>query len=257
MLIDEKFLTSYSTELSSYCPQWRNGLIANQYLHPCRLVMKYLPTFSGASVLDWGCGDGHFSFFLLSQGLNVTAYSFNDIGSIASLFNQRFKERFFFRHGETQEPTILPFKEGEFDVIFSMGVLEHVWETGGNELGSLKEIHRSLKPGGKVFVFHFPNRFSWIEMINRACVKMGLFQKYTHGRLYTKKQIEELAAASGFLLRDQGLYNLFPRNLLRKCPKIIGNNLFVIRLFHLVERLLSLPLKMFSQNHFFVLEKIE
>ncbi len=255
MIIDERFLTDFSTELSSYCPQWRNGLIANQYLHPCRLTRKYLPVSPEASVLDWGCGDGHFSFFLLNQGLNVTAYSFDEIGAISSLFSQRFKNKFCFTRCESKDPTTLPFKEESFDVIFSVGVLEHVWETGGSELDSLKEIYRVLKPGGRVCVFHFPNRTSWIEMVNRVCVKTGLFKKYTHGRLYTKKQIEKMAADSGFSVLEQGLYNLFPRNFFRRCPKVLGNNFVIIRLFHLLESLLTVPLKLFSQNHFFILEK--
>jgi ubiquinone/menaquinone biosynthesis C-methylase UbiE len=153
------------------------------------------------------------------------------------------------------DPIVLPFGDAVYDGVCSIGVLEHVWETGGDELASLKEIYRILKPGGKVFVFHFPNRTSWIELANRLCVKLGLFQKYTHGRLYTKQRIEQLVKDSGFALLEHGVYNLLPRNIFRNWPKSLANNALLIRSFHLLEQTLSLFLKIFSQNHFFILQK--
>lgn len=250
---DATLLRSYSNQLREYCPQWKNGLIASQYLPPYKTVIRYLSPSSDVHVLDWGCGDGHFSFFLLQLGFTVSAYSFAQIGKISSLLES--SKRFSFHHCESGEPILLPYQNKTFDVVFSMGVLEHVQEYHGNELASLKEMYRILKPGGKVFIFHLPNQSSWIEMTNRVCVKMKLFKKYTHNFIYTKKQVEELASLAGFSLLEQGYYNLFPRNLLRECPKIIGNNIYVIRLFNVLEKIFSIPLKIFSQNHFFILEK--
>ena len=252
-IADPTLLQSYSKQLREYCPQWKNGLIASQYLLPCKTVIRYLSSSSDAHVLDWDCGDGHFSFFLLQLGFTVSAYSFERIGKISSLL-EGFK-RFNFHHCESKEPILLPYQNKTFDVVFSMGVLEHVQEYHGNELASLKEIHRILKPGGKVFIFHLPNQNSWIEMANRVCVKMKLFKKYTHNFIYRKKQVEELVSLAGFSLLEQGYYNLFPRNILRECPAVIGNNIYAIRLFNVLEKIVSIPLKKFSQNHFFILEK--
>ena len=252
-IADATLLKSYSKQLREYCPQWRNGLIASQYLFPCKTVIRCLPPSSDVHVLDWGCGDGHFSFFLLQLGFTVSAYSFAQIGKISSLLESF--TRFNFHHCESKEPILLPYQNKTFDVVFSMGVLEHVQEYHGDELASLKEMYRVLKPGGKVFIFHLPNQRSWIEMVNKMCVKMKLSKKYTHNFTYTKKQIEALASLAGFSLLEQEYYNLFPRNLLRECPEVIGSNIYVIRLFNVLEKIFSIPLKRFSQNHFFILEK--
>ncbi len=255
-IVDETLLISYSRELKDHCFQWANGLIASQYLDPYKIVVKYLSHFSEGHVLDWGCGNGHFSFFLLQLGLNVSGYSLHDeLRETASLLRAQFPSKFSFQSATIQDPISLPYEEEIFDVIFSMGVLEHVREVSGNELASLREMHRILKPGGKIFVFHFPNQTSWIELANRACVKLGVFKKYTHPFLYTKRQIEEFASLSGFSLLEQGLYHLFPRNLFKRCPQKLGNNLLLLKSFILLENILSIPLKMFSQNHFFVLQK--
>ena len=170
-------LRSYSHQLREYCHQWKNGLIASQYLFPYKMVIRHLSPSSDTHVLDWGCGDGHFSFFLLQLGFTVSAYSFAQIGKISSLLES--SKRFSFYHCKPEEPILLPYQNKTFDVVFSMGVLEHVQEYHGNELASLKEMYRILKPGGKVFIFHLPSQSSWIEMTNRICVKMKLFKKYT------------------------------------------------------------------------------
>ncbi len=54
----------------------------------------------------------------------------------------------------------LPFKDGEFDVIYSNQVLEHV----DNLIGLVEEINRILKPGG-MLVAHVPYfRSSWASI---------------------------------------------------------------------------------------------
>ncbi len=51
----------------------------------------------------------------------------------------------------------LPFQNGEFDVVYSNQVLEHI----PNMLGLMEEIHRLLRPGG-LMVAHVPYfRSSW------------------------------------------------------------------------------------------------
>lgn len=247
-----------SLHLRSFCTQWTNGLIASQYMTPYRIVSKYLSSEKKLKVLDWGCGDGHLSYFLCKKkNLQVNAFSFDDLGKISSLFSQFFQKNFVFHKGDYADPVNLPLANGTFDAIFSMGVLEHVRETGGNEVSSLKELYRVLKPGGLLFVFHFPNRYSWIEMVNRQAVKLKLTSKYVHNFLYRKNDIKHLSDEAGFELLETGLYNLFPRNLFRSLSPAIANNKFVIRAFQMFEGVFSVFLKNFSQNNYVVLKKPE
>ncbi|MCX6990531.1 MAG: class I SAM-dependent methyltransferase [Chlamydiae bacterium] len=256
LTFDENLLISYTHEIKKYCGQWTNGIIANQYLIPCKLVAKYLTKMPrNPQVLDWGCGDGHFSFFLLNQGCFVSAYSFGELGDIAGYFEKKFKNRFQFTRSVDLEPVLIPYESNSLDAVFSIGVLEHVREFQGDELGSLKEMYRILKPEGKIFIFHLPNKISWIEAITRIGIKIGLFRKHFHLYRYTMKDLEMLANAAGLRIVENELYNLFPRNFSRKDPSGISNNIVLNKLFNSLEKLLSVIFKAFSQNHYVVLEK--
>ena len=108
-------------------------------------------------VLDWGCGTGHFSYFLLKSGFTTDAFNLNnkklhDMGEIQifDLLKSKFKDSFSYRTGT--DPVKLPYPDNSFDAITSIGVLEHVRESGGNEIQSLKEINRVLKKGVSFFV---------------------------------------------------------------------------------------------------------
>src|SRR5439155_25510036 len=52
--------------------QFRSLVGAHQYLGLYRLVRRYVP--AGGSVLDWGTGNGHFSYFLVRAGYRATGF---------------------------------------------------------------------------------------------------------------------------------------------------------------------------------------
>lgn len=254
MNIQKHWHTTFET-LSPHCTQWTHSLIGAQYLLPFKIVQKYHA--SQKKVLDWGCGDGHFSHFLCHKGYDVEAFSLEPPASFSMrpLLEQRFGNRFHFTQGTPDNPVSLPYDDETFDSVYSVGVLEHVRETEGNELSSLKELHRILKAGKTLFVFHFPNRYSWIETMNRATQFLRRSPKYTHPYLYTLEDIQTLASNAGFDLIEHGLYNLLPRNLFRKLPPSFGNHPLPYYCYQALERTFSLFLKRFSQNHYFVLSK--
>jgi ubiquinone/menaquinone biosynthesis C-methylase UbiE len=76
----------------------------------------------------------------------------------------------------------LPFKKEAFDIVTSIGVLEHV----PNDTYSLGEIHRILRPGGIFFVANLPNKYSMSEFAAR---RLGIWH---HDRLYNRKSILKL-----------------------------------------------------------------
>ena len=120
-----------------------------------------------------------------------------------------------------QDPIHLPYEDESFDAVVSVGVLEHVRQFGGNEIKSLKEIHRILKKDGLFLCFHFPNKYSWIEALARR-----IPSKHYHPYLFTKKDIYHLNQNVGLLVEELKGYAILPRNELSRLPDSIKNNLW-------------------------------
>lgn len=177
-----------------------------------QFLLRYLVTVSELSlhkdkenirVLDWGCGKGQCTYFLNKSGVNVEACDIkNNKGD--SAFGQEtpiIKECNIQVVPLTHE-YLLPFDDNAFDVVLSMGVLEHV----PDDFRSLKEIHRILRNDGLFFCFFLPQRSSWTQFIVK---KTG--DDY-HDRLYTKAKVLKLLKSTDLEIRDFWYRQLFPKN---------------------------------------------
>lgn len=230
---------------------------ANQYRRLYALTGRYV--VPGSSVLDWGCGRGHFSVYLLRRGYRVTAFSLESEPEIFGTLSPEERSRMtFVREGD---PRMLPFPAGGFDAVFSVGVLEHVKETGGSELGSLLELRRVLSPSGHLIVYHFPNRFSYIEALSRLIHG----RRYAHipesvrfhKHLYSGAEIRALAAASGFTVVACRRYGLLPRNVFNRLPEPLRSSRFVASAVNVTDLFLEQVLRPLAQNFYFVGRRAE
>ena len=157
-----------------------------------------------AFVLDWGCGYGLISHDLKRRGLDVvsTDYAPDEPGRRPSWHFPDVEINFL------ADPVALPFADGEFDAALSLGVLEHVADPGN----SLDELRRVLRPGGKLYVYKLPNRFSWLEWLARR-----LHLEY-HGTrpddtLYTVRSAVALIERHGFAVESARWANMLPLTL--------------------------------------------
>ncbi len=120
-------------------------------------------SFGELSVLDWGCGKGHVSKLL--QDLAPKHLYSCDILSDKddSAFGQETPiiKQFAIQVKRLEHEYVLPYDDATFDVLLSVGVLEHV----PNDRASLAEITRVLKPGGLFFCFFLPARLSWTQQV--------------------------------------------------------------------------------------------
>ena len=218
---------------------------ASQYSKAYDLVVKYGKRVS--KVLDWGTGSGHFSYFLLTQGYDVTAFTIEDKNSNADDLQNSFTGKYkIFSNQSPVNP--LPFDDESFDMIVSIGVLEHVRETGGTETNSLSEIRRILKPDGIFICYHFPNKYSWIESITKH-----LNKKHNHIYKYNYDEIKILTSNCNLELLEAVRYGIMPRNSFRFAP----NSLVLTKLFNLFDYSLSTILNPFCQNYYFVARKAD
>jgi SAM-dependent methyltransferase len=214
----------------------------HQYVRGYQLVRAHIPP--GATVLDWGVGNGHFSFFLVQLGYDATGYSL-----LPKEFPAAWLEDSNYRLivGDASDPVSLPFADESFDAVVSVGVLEHVRETGGEETASLLEIHRVLRPAGIFIAYHFPNRYSWIDVLARAVPGT-----WHHTYRYTRKDIRRLVKSAGLELVQTDAYAILPRNPLHRLPKPLASSERFARAYDAVDGALGSLLPALCTNHYFV-----
>jgi ubiquinone/menaquinone biosynthesis C-methylase UbiE len=143
----------------------------------------------GARVLDVGCGLGDFTAVLVEHGLAAVGC---DVSSEALL---RARER----HPGVefvQSADALPFGDAAFEVVWAGEVLEHVQDV----LGLLAEIHRVLRPGGRLLVStpaHGPLRRLRLGL-SRAAFEANFDPRSDHVRFFTAQTLLETLRVSRF-----------------------------------------------------------
>lgn len=248
-------LEEVAAELVSYCEsradygllQFGSLIGAHQYFRLYRVLLRHTPR--GSKVLDWGCGNGHFSYALVRLGYKAVGFSGYDSPShhlreVLSPTGYEFYEM------AADEPRALPFPDESFEVVASVGVLEHVRETSGSEVGSLREICRVLKPGGRLICYHFPTRFSLIQFL--AMLVPG---KHHHRFRHTRRVIEDLCRQAGLKVVEIQRYAFLPRNTCRLLPRFLRNSKAAARAWDALDGALSVPFRGLCQYYCFVATK--
>lgn len=217
---------------------------SHQFHKLYRVIGRHVP--DGARVLDWGCGNGHLAFGLAALGYDVSAFGFEDF-AIRPLVSDRVR----FVAGDPSDPVTIPFPSGGFDAVVSVGVLEHVWETGGDAALSMREIARVLRPGGVFVCYHLPNRSSLIEAIPGRTSA----HRHRHRDRYTARSIRALCAGSALDLVAHRRYAALPRNVWNRAPAALRRSATAARAWDVLDGALEVPLAAVCQNHLFVARK--
>ena len=217
----------------------------DQYNWLYKKTIEYAP--ADLPCLDWGCGHGHFSLFLQENHfLDVYGCAFED----PFLLDVLKEKKFSFLKLDTAYPNSISFDDGMFASVFSVGVLEHVRETNGNEIHCLREINRILKQDGLFICAHFPRKTSWIELLTKF-----IPGKEGHKYLYNKTDIVKFLSKSNFTLIELKSYGIIPRNSFSGKLSFIGNNKFMRILLNIIDSILSNLLPQLTQNYGFICRK--
>ncbi len=159
-----------------------------------------------ARILDWGCGLGQVSHLLRAAGLDVSSFDYGgDAAPDAEVALATYPD---VRAYISSDPRRLPYADASFPAALSCGVLEHVLDPDA----SLDELARVLQPGGTLYVYKLPNRFSYLERIAK---RTGLYYHGAepHELLYTPRTARDLLARHGFRVRELRLANMLPLTL--------------------------------------------
>jgi ubiquinone/menaquinone biosynthesis C-methylase UbiE len=201
---------------------------------------------AGKTALDWGCGNGHFSLFLLHYMPVVSACDFIMPEAFAS------KTGVDFVAIDKADASAMPYQDNYFDYVFSVGVLEHVREYGGDDLASLGEICRILKPGGSFVCYHLPNKYSLVDFLVNTFMKG---KRHHHQFRYTVNDIRRLCAKQDLEIIKIKRYGLLPKLIWNNLPGVISNNPVLIYCYCVLDDCLSLLFNIVATNYLFVARK--
>jgi len=158
---------------------------------------------STVRVLDWGVGKGHISYLMKVAGFDVKSCDVvsSDDDSSFGQDTPILREKSI-NVIPLNDPWLLPFKDGEFDMVVSFGVLEHV----PNDYESLRELRRIIKPGGIFFFSFLPYWLSWSQRL--AHLRGNRY----HPRLYKVRRLARMASDASFEVDHIWHGQLFPKN---------------------------------------------
>ena len=138
------------------------------------------PEMRGALVLDVGCGAGRFTEIALSLGARVVALDYSSAVDACRL-NHQGKEGLSIVQGDIYR---LPLKEGVFDRVYCLGVLQHTPDVER----AFRALPPVLKEGGALAVDLYPKLWTdvlwpkyWLRPLTRRMRAETLFQTVRTG----------------------------------------------------------------------------
>lgn len=171
-----------------------------------RLLDKIVNPALSDIILDLGCGSGNACFHLAKRCKKIYGV---DIKKNAIRFCQDIKlkekeKNCFFVHLTDSK---LPFKDKTFDKVLLLDVIEHI----DNPTNTLKEINRVLSDTG-TFIITAPNYLSMWPVIEFFADRLTISPENGEQHIMkpTKKKLDKLLRASGFLPLTKAIYFVSP-----------------------------------------------
>jgi len=180
----DKIYSSYNTKYTvPFYGETTLATIQTQFPIWNKYYGIHLPKDKGIKILEIGCGNGGFLFYLESSG--YTDHLGIDVSDeqIAATKKLGIKKAI-----KADLKEFLNDKESIYDVIVARDVLEHFEKD--EMLDILSRIHKALKPGGRL-IAQCPNAES--PFFGR--IRYGDF---THDVAFTKSSLLQLALCTGF-----------------------------------------------------------
>ncbi|MDD1729622.1 MAG: methyltransferase domain-containing protein [Methanospirillum sp.] len=170
-------------------------------------------------ILDVGCGTGAMALLFAGMGHQVTGIDLSR--EMLTKAGKKADEKSLTLELGTGDAEYLPFPDGSFDVV----VNRHLLWTLPHPETALKDWHRVLKPGGRVFiidgVWDDNSLLSWMKIRMSSGVARIFEPHNTHQRSYDPTIRASLPYAGGVpeeitlnLLKDTGFVHLDTRNLM-------------------------------------------
>jgi ubiquinone/menaquinone biosynthesis C-methylase UbiE len=138
----------------SFHDQWAStidvdGILVVDYFEACtapenRFILKYLGDVRGKSLLDLGCGAGENSVYFAKLGAHCVATDYSP-GMVEVALKLAEKNGVTVT-GKVVNAMEIDYPDNSFDIIYAANLLHHI----PDPLITIREMHRVLKPGGKM-----------------------------------------------------------------------------------------------------------
>jgi SAM-dependent methyltransferase len=141
-----------------------------------RMIRAAIPAGSSC-ILDFGAGDGAFPERFLRDGYRIDCVE-PDPGNRRSLAAL----------GVSAVESVAALADGRFDFVYTVNVLEHLADLDSD----VAELHRVIRPGGRLFVFVPAFAILWTSLDD----EVGHVRRFSHASL------TRALAAGGFAIED-------------------------------------------------------
>ena len=167
-----------------------------------RLIGRHLPRLPGARVLKSDLWDEARNTRILQwmQQQGARVFGIDISGPVIRMARREFGPAAL--HAAGADVRSIPFRDGSFDLVYSMGTVEHFAETEG----AIAEIFRVLRPGGRAIV-GVPNRHDPFlrPLMVSLLYRLGLYG-YGFEKSYSRRELRAMLERAGFAaVADDGI----------------------------------------------------
>ena len=168
--------------------------VSHGYLYgPVSKLLADIP--AGSLVVDIGCGNGSFLSLFQDRGWDLYGSDFSASGIEIARKNYP-KINFSLGNAESL-PEDLASRAGQFDVVLSTEVIEHVY----NPRGLLKTCHSLLRPGGKLVLttpYHGYLKNLMLAITGKMDGHFTVLWDHGHIKFWSHKTIRQALTEAGF-----------------------------------------------------------
>jgi SAM-dependent methyltransferase len=173
------------------------GALSTRYYAECerRLFDDYLAPLEGLKIVKTDLWDEAKNTRILAWAADrgASAYGIDLAEPTVRLAKGTFQSAGTLLHAAVADVRAIPFRDGSFDAVYSMGTIEHFEETEQ----AVAEIVRVLRPGGRAIV-GVPNRH---DPFLRPLLVWGLqaFGLYAYGdeKCYSRRELRTMLERAG------------------------------------------------------------